>query len=330
MEEQHLIPRNDNMKTPLVSVVIAFLNEEKFLTEAVESVLQQDYERWELLLVDDGSTDGSTALAKEYAARFPGKITYCEHEGHRNRGLSASRNLGIARAQGELVAFLDADDVWLPEKLSGQVYIFHKYPEIGMVAEGSVHWYNWDDPMPNNVEIAVGAPPDEVYAPFELSYLLYPLGKGAAPGPCALMLKRETIARVGGFEESFTKQYQLYEDQAFLAKVYLHEKVFISSNYNNLYRQRPGSLIRWVNEEGHYHVVRRYFLEWLAAYLKEQGIRDKRLHGLLRKALFPYHHPILFYIVDTGPRKLKHMLKKAAPSPIKRFVKKRVLMAKQA
>jgi glycosyltransferase involved in cell wall biosynthesis len=315
---------------PLVSVIIAFLNEEKFLAEALESVLRQDYENWEILLVDDGSTDGSTAIAKEYVAKFPGKIVYCEHGGHSNRGLSASRNLGIAQAKGELIAFLDADDVWLPEKLSDQVYIFQQHPEIGMVAEGSHHWYSWNDPKKRNFEIPVGAPQDEVYDPFDLSYLLYPLGKGAAPGPCALMLKKEAISRIGGFEESFTKQYQLYEDQAFLAKVYLHEKVFISSNLNNLYRQRPGSLIKWVKEEGHYHTVRKYFLEWLAAYLQQKGIKDKYLWSLLRKALFPYHHPVLFYIKDTAPRQLAQMLKKFVPLTIKRFIKTRVLVTRQA
>ncbi|GAB3530121.1 hypothetical protein GCM10027443_10330 [Pontibacter brevis] len=306
---------------PLVSVVIAFLNEEKFLGEAVESVLQQDYDNWELMLVDDGSTDSSTSIAKDYAARYPDRIFYLEHESHRNRGLSASRNHGIAHANGELVAFLDADDVWLPEKLWSQVAIFQQYPEVGMVAEGSIHWYSWNDPKRRDIRIPVGAPQDQVYHPFQLMYQLYPLGKGDAPGPCALMLRKEAVLRVGGFEESFTKQYQLYEDQAFLTKVYLQEQVFISSNLNNLYRQRPGSLIKWVKEEGHYHKVRKYYLEWLAAYLQQQNIKDKHLLALLRKALFPYHHQVLFYMTDTVPRKAVRVLKRAAPEPIKHFVK---------
>lgn len=315
---------------PLVSVVIAFLNEENFLGEAVESVLQQDYDNWEIMLVDDGSTDRSTSIAKDYAARYPTKISYLEHEKHCNKGLSASRNRGIAQAKGELIAFLDADDVWLPEKLWGQVAIFQQFPELGMVAEGSIHWYNWNDPKRRNIRILVGAPQDQVYQPFQLMHLLYPLGKGDAPGPCALMLRKEAILRVGGFEESFTKQYQLYEDQAFLTKVYLQEQVFISSNLNNLYRQRPGSLIKWVKEEGHYHKVRRYYLEWLAVYLEEKEIKDKRLLALLRKALFPYHHQVLFYMTDTVPRKAARVLKRAAPDPLKHFVKSQLLNRRQA
>ncbi len=109
----------------LVSVVISFLNEENFLTEAIDSVIKQDYPCWELLLVDDGSTDKSTGIAKIYAAQNPDKIKYLEHEGHLNKGLSASRNMGINQAKGELVALLDADDVWLPNKLSHQVAILN-------------------------------------------------------------------------------------------------------------------------------------------------------------------------------------------------------------
>ena len=119
---------------PLVSVIIAFLNEEKFLKEAVNSVLEQDYANWELLLVDDGSTNNSTAIAKAFAQKFPNRIFYLEHENHANKGVCASRNKGVAAARGELLAFLDADDVWLPGKLTEQVAVFLQYPEIDMVA----------------------------------------------------------------------------------------------------------------------------------------------------------------------------------------------------
>ncbi|HEX8089705.1 MAG TPA: glycosyltransferase family 2 protein, partial [Blastocatellia bacterium] len=96
----------------LVSVIIIFLNAEEFIAEAIESVFDQTYSDWELLLVDDGSTDASAEIALRYAAGYRGRVRYLEHEGHQNRGMSASRNLGIASARGEFVAFLDADDVW--------------------------------------------------------------------------------------------------------------------------------------------------------------------------------------------------------------------------
>src|SRR5438105_1562536 len=100
---------------PLVSAITIFLNEEKFLQEAIASVFAQTYDNWELLLVDDGSTDASTEIALRYAKQYPEKVRYVEHRGHQNRGMSAARNLGIRNAKGQYIAFLDADDVWLPK-----------------------------------------------------------------------------------------------------------------------------------------------------------------------------------------------------------------------
>src|SRR6188768_4216465 len=98
---------------PLVSVITCFYNEEKFLKEAIESVLKQKYPNWEYLLVDDGSTDGSSEIAKIYAEKYSGQITLLHHEGKANKGLSPSRNLGIEYSKGDLICFLDADDVYL-------------------------------------------------------------------------------------------------------------------------------------------------------------------------------------------------------------------------
>jgi glycosyltransferase involved in cell wall biosynthesis len=91
---------------PLVSAIVIFLNGETYLKEAIESILAQTYGHWELLLVDDGSTDHSMAIAQQYAQQNPGKVRYLEHEGHQNRGMSATRNLGIANSKGEFIAFL--------------------------------------------------------------------------------------------------------------------------------------------------------------------------------------------------------------------------------
>ncbi|TKB70433.1 MAG: glycosyltransferase family 2 protein [Nitrospira sp.] len=95
---------------PLISAIIIFLNGEAFMREAIESVFAQTYRNWELLLVDDGSTDQSAEIAKEYAERYAGKVTYLEHPGHWNLGMSAARNLGIKAAKGKYIAFLDCDD----------------------------------------------------------------------------------------------------------------------------------------------------------------------------------------------------------------------------
>ncbi|MGV7223528.1 MAG: glycosyltransferase family 2 protein, partial [Nitrospinales bacterium] len=125
--------QNQKTGNPLVTAIIIFLNEERFLEEAIESVFAQTYDHWELLLVDDGSTDHSTEIALRYSAQYPKKIRYLEHEGHQNREKSSSRNLGMHHARGEYIAYLDGDDVWLPHKLARQVMILESNPNAAMV-----------------------------------------------------------------------------------------------------------------------------------------------------------------------------------------------------
>ena len=116
-----------------MSIVTPFLNAALFLEGAIESVLAQTCDDWELLLVDDGSTDESTAIANRYAAAMPSTVRYLSHPKRRNRGASASRNLAIHHAVGEYLAFLDADDVYLPHKLKEQVPILDAHPSASAV-----------------------------------------------------------------------------------------------------------------------------------------------------------------------------------------------------
>ena len=130
-------------QTGLVSVVMPCLNTPvRFLREAIESVLAQTYPHWELLLVDDGSQGESVELALEYAKRHPDRIHYLHHEGHRTRGISASRNLAIGQAQGEYIAVLDADDLWLPLKLEEQLTIMRSLPDVGSVYGKTLYWFS--------------------------------------------------------------------------------------------------------------------------------------------------------------------------------------------
>jgi glycosyltransferase involved in cell wall biosynthesis len=109
---------------PLVSVVMPAYNVAWCVGRAVDSVLAQDYPARELIVVNDGSTDGTRALLDGYGSA----ITVIDQE---NRGMSAARNAGIRRARGSYVAFLDADDAWLPQKLARQVELMESRPEVG-------------------------------------------------------------------------------------------------------------------------------------------------------------------------------------------------------
>ncbi|HZF66356.1 MAG TPA: glycosyltransferase family 2 protein, partial [Chitinophagaceae bacterium] len=212
----------------LISIITPVFNVERFLEETIESVLKQSYSNWELLLIDDGSVDNSPAIAKAYANKYPAKIFYLEHEGHINRGASASRNLGLSKARGDLVSFLDSDDILLPDKLKEQVLIFERMPAASVICEATKYWYSWSDRMQQDIVIGVGAPSEILYNPPELATILYPLGTGASFCTCGLIFRKEVLGRIGFFDESFIGKEELYEDQVFFVKLCLHEKVYIS------------------------------------------------------------------------------------------------------
>lgn len=290
-----------------MSVVVIFLNAERFIEEAIESAFAQTCDRWELLLVDDGSTDASTRIARGYARRSPRRVRYLEHEGHRNRGMSASRNLGIRHAAGEYVAFLDSDDVWLPHKLEHQVAILEAHPSAGMVCGAACYWRSWTGApadLGQDVVLAVGAPQDTLIEPPDLLRLLYPLGTGTAPCPSDLLFRRRALDRVGGFEERFSGPNQMYEDQALLSKIYLATPVFVSSACHLKYRLHEGSCVSAVTRAGQYHAVRRFFLEWFEAYLIRERMRGTAVWQAVQAALRPYRHPVLYGVI-SAPRTLR-------------------------
>jgi glycosyltransferase involved in cell wall biosynthesis len=277
---------------PLVSVVTAFYNEAQFLEETILSVVNQRYKNWELILVDDGSPDASPTIAKRFARSYPDRIYYYMHENHANKGVCRSRNLGISKAKGEFIAYLDADDVWLEDKLENQIEIFSNHPEATVLLEASTYWYSWEDHQRDDVIIEVGAQQNRLYHPPDLLFHLYPLGKGAAPCPSGMMVRSKVHDRTL-FVEDFIGPTAVYEDQAFLTQLYLKESVYISSQSNNLYRQRVASQVFNVHNEGRYHEVRLYFLEWFGRYLKNNNMLSPEINRLLDRNLFPYRYPTL-------------------------------------
>jgi glycosyltransferase involved in cell wall biosynthesis len=292
-------------RKPLVSTVMIFFNEEKFLPEAIASVFAQTYENWELLLVDDGSTDDSTEIALRYAEECPTKVRYLEHSGHRNRGASAARNLGISNAKGEYIAFLDADDVWLPDKLDHQVTILNSQPEAAMLCGATQWWYSWtgnpEDAKRDHIR-ALSVQPNTLFMPPKLLTLF--LQNTNVPCTCSVLLRREIIEATGGFEETFRR---VFTDHAFYAKVCLKSPVFVSDDCWDRYRQHPDSCCSVAKRTKTLQFAELSYLNWLEQYLLAERIKDSELWRALRKRQWLLCHPTMDHLLERIERNLRRM-----------------------
>ena len=114
---------------PLVSIIMPVYNCEKYISEAIESVLSQSYQNWELLIVDDGSTDHSPEIIDRYAQ----KDVRIQSFHNKNEGVSAARNFALSKISGELVTFIDSDDVYHPDRLQRMVSVFENHPACDIV-----------------------------------------------------------------------------------------------------------------------------------------------------------------------------------------------------
>jgi CTP:molybdopterin cytidylyltransferase MocA len=256
--------------TPLVTVVTNFYNEAEFLTDAIASVRSQTLENWELLLVDDGSTDGSTEIAAEAARRDPTRIRYFEHPRHANRGMSASRNVGLRHARARYIALLDGDDVWVPDVLERQLAQLEAHGGAGLIYSPTEWWYSWtgnpadlDRDCVPPLGVAEGTILDGV--PFVIGMLRRQL---QAPCTCSAVIAKHVADAVGGFEESFRG---MCEDQVFFAKAALAAPVLVGRGCCGRYRQHGASCYTVAKSTGTAKAARKTFLTWLRAYVEQGG-----------------------------------------------------------
>jgi glycosyltransferase involved in cell wall biosynthesis len=178
------------MPDPLVSVVVPVYNGERFLAETLESVFAQDFDAFEVIVVDDGSTDSTADIARS----FPVRYTYQE-----NRGPSAARNAALGLARGELIAFVDADDLLPPDKLRTQACYLAKHPETACVL-GRQEWILEDGIEPGALQR------DRLYGVLGGIQLV------------SAMIRRNVLEPLGGFDPS----YRYAEDRDLFVRMREH------------------------------------------------------------------------------------------------------------
>ncbi|NCF39873.1 MAG: glycosyltransferase [Planctomycetia bacterium] len=264
---------------PRFSVVTIVRDGETHLAEAVASVRDQSVEDWELHIVDDGSIDGTLDLATRLAEEDSERIHVHRHPQGENRGMSASRNLGLRHATGEFVTWLDHDDRFLPRKLETLHETLDRCPEAVAAIGPCRRWWSWGSPE--------GRDEDQTIPSVEADRLLRPPGllpmflENPRAVPLAPLVRRRPLVAMGGHVERFRG---MYEDQAFLARLMFRHPVIVIPDVLHLYRQHESSCVARTHRSGLDIRTRRRFLHWLAMEFETCGPRDETLRRAIARA----------------------------------------------
>lgn len=258
---------------PRVSVIVPAKDAARFIAESVESVVNQTYTDLECIVVDDGSADGTGDIVRAIA---DARVRCIRKE---NRGtVSDARNAGIRAATGELIAFLDADDVWLPRKLALQVAVFDERPEVGFVYCG----YAITDSSLSPTTF-IGAVRDPGFR----RWLLLE-GNGIAPSTTGVV-RRDVADAVGGFR----LELSVSEDLDFAARVAARCEVAAVDECLALYRTHP--------EQGHQRLDRfEHDMRWILA--DRFGPAGERDHRSWRRGMANLHTRLAVYQLRGGHR----------------------------
>ncbi len=218
---------------PALSVIVPVYNGAAYLSEAVESALGNGYPDLEVLIVDDGSTDGSAAVAQSLVDRFPSQVRLLFHPDRRNHGVSAARNRGLEEAQGKWVGFLDADDRLLPGHFSASATVLEENRDIALVY-GRMRRFYTPSGTGRQAPSEWGTGPGPGRVPDAFSRLL----AGNFIPITAVVCRLESVRAVGGFDLGLSFAY---EDYLLWTKLAYRERVFYTDRCTAEYRIHPAS-----------------------------------------------------------------------------------------
>lgn len=274
-------PEN-NINNVRVSIVVPMYNAAKYIIETLESVRSQTYKNWELFVVDDGSSDASADIVNEYFSQHQGMGLLLSHPQKKNRGTSSSRNLGMEHANGELLCFLDADDVWDHNFLDSLIQVFEEYPQVSMAYCPALLWHTHQNRAKDKIQ-RLGIKANRIVDSF-LLFKLFLIGHADTPSPSGIMIRRQALAEAGGWEVMFR---DMYDDQVLYSKLLLNGiNVYVKDECLYRYRQHDESLCHIAEKEKREPKSRKIYLEWLNQYLLEKGELSEDISVILTEHLW--------------------------------------------
>ena len=268
--------------TPTITVIMIVFNGEALIGESIESVLGQTWNDWELLVVDDGSTDRTRDVVRDLAGRHPGRIRLVTHPDGGNHGMSASRRHGVSNCSSPFLIFLDHDDLMLPGALEEMIGLLEDHPDAGAVLGPNQRF--WSD-----ANGAVEEKEDEIqFISMDLDRVALPPGilpvflSDSSSIPISPMIRREAYEATGGYESAFKG---MYEDQVFFSKLVLSQRIYLSSSTWIRYRQHPDSCVARSFQLARNADDRNRYLNWLAGHMTESGMKNAQIETILHREL---------------------------------------------
>ncbi|MGE5197644.1 MAG: glycosyltransferase family 2 protein [Deltaproteobacteria bacterium] len=315
-----------------ISVILPSYNYAGELPRSIESVLAQTVSDWELIIVDDGSTDGSAEVIRAYVGKYPDKIRFFQHEGGINKGLSTTYRLGISKAEGEYVALLEADDYWRKDSLALRAGILERHPEVSVAYTG-VEMFGDDKIIRNTLkDIQSWQLPEEEITDRPYDAFGYLLDENLVL-TCSVFMTRKRLLD----EVNFISPYDAWFDWWVLAQLSLCGKFYKCPEKATFWQLSSKSYLRQFNKRINLYRESRFFLRHLSSlmsdFLNSLAVHEERPeHVLLRKeiekrqlrqALFHIEGilRIPVYRIWISVSKLSGMVKIPIKAPLRRFYK---------
>ena len=282
-------------KSPLISIVIATYNRASLLSESIQSVIDQTYENWELIIVDDGSSDETKQILESFHdPRIRAK--FVSHTGL----LGKVRNIGMKDSNGDLIAFQDSDDLWLPQKLQVQIDLLHKYPYAAYVLSSSEQFGENATPTPAYEKVFVG----KLFTPLFEEKKFHFCGT-------SLIFRKEVIEALGLLDES---SRMMREFLYFLRMSARYEGIFLNERLVRVRRHKSNTSNQYLLDA---HVTS---LNIVDSLFKEQLISPSQL----KKFKNDYFYKMGLFQLKSAPRTaLKSFVQslKHGPTRIKTYAR---------